>query len=394
MSVDPKTYLLTEKHKFGQWALVTGIIALAISIFGTIIDHSQFFHSYLVAFLFWTSIALGGLFFTMLNHVTNARWSIVLRRLMETAMIVLPILALFFIPLLFGLHDLYHWTHKDAIAHDVILQKKSAFLNTPFFIIRAVFYFGIWIILGRILYKNSLLQDKSGQESYIKRMRNLSAPGLILFAVTITFAAFDWLISLNPHWYSTIFGLYFFSGCFLSILAFLIILGNFLGRKGILSEVITKEHYHDLAKLLFGFIIFWGYMGFSQYFLIWYANIPEETIWYLVRWEGNWKFITLTIVIGHFLIPFVGLLIRAAKRNRVWLIFISAWIMIMHWIDIYWMVFPTFSPEGFYLSWMDLALFIGIGGIFLWYFWYRFSSNALVPIKDMRLPLSLEFKNN
>lgn len=393
MNYDSSTYRLTEGGKPGTWALIAGIAGLLISAIGFMMDTSQFYHSYLVAFLFWTSIVLGGLFFTMLNHITGARWSIVLRRITESVMLVLPLIAAFFIPLLFGLHDLYHWTHAEEVAHDHLLQEKAPYLNVTFFIIRAVLYFAVWIVLARILSRISLKQDAEAKESYIKRMRNLSAPGLLLFALTVTFAAFDWLMSLNPHWYSTIFGLYFFSGCFLAVLGFMVLLGNGLRSKGILSETITVEHYHDLAKLLFGFTIFWGYMGFSQYFLIWYANIPEETIWYLQRWEGSWKYITLIIVFGHFAIPFLGLMIRAAKRNMAWLSFISAWILLMHWIDLYWMVFPTHNPGMFHFSWMDLSLFIGIGGVFFWFFWRQFVKNPLVPVKDHRLAFSLEFKN-
>jgi hypothetical protein len=393
MSYDSSTYRLTESEKPGVWALIIGIAGLVLSALGLMTDKSQFFHSYLVAFLFWTSIALGALFFTMLNHLTNARWSIVLRRITESLMMVIPLLAVFFIPLIFGLHDLYHWTHAEEVAHDPILQEKSGYLNTGFFIARTVIYFIIWTLLARTLYRISLKQDIEAKESYIKRMRNLSAPGLLLFALTITFAAFDWLMSLNPHWYSTIFGLYFFAGCFLALLGFMVTFGNAMRSKGILSETISVDHYHDLAKLLFGFTIFWGYMGFSQYFLIWYANIPEETIWFLNRWEGSWKYITLVIVFGHFAVPFLGLLIRAAKRNLAWLTFISVWILIMHWIDLYWMVFPTHSPGTIQFSWMDLTLFIGVGGVFFWFFWRQFVKNPLVPVNDHRLSFSLEFKN-
>lgn len=394
MNYDSKSYLLTESGKTGRLSLLIGLIGLALSAIGFFTDTSQFFHSYLVAFLFWASLGLGGLFFTMLNHVTNAAWSIVLRRITESVMASLPILFILFIPLLFGIHDLYHWSHEEAVAHDPLLKSKSPYLNTGFFILRALLYFIVWILLARILYKKSLKQDHNPDQGIVNSMRTISAPGLLLFAITITFAAFDWLMSLNPHWYSTIFGLYFFSGCFLAILGFVIIFGNILRGKGVLDTSITIEHYHDLAKLLFGFIIFWGYMGFSQYFLIWYANIPEETVWYLNRWHGSWKYISLIIVLGHFLIPFLGLMTRAAKRNLAWLTLLSVWILIMHWIDLYWLVFPTHSPEGVQFSWMDLTLFVGIGGLFFWLFWRQFSAHPLVPVNDHRLPVSIEFKNN
>jgi hypothetical protein len=383
----------SQKKYFSKKVLVVGIIGILLAAFGFVINQKHFFHTYLVAYVFWATLMLGALFFTMLHHVSGAVWSIVLRRLLENIMSTVPILAILFIPIIFGMHDLYHWTHEEAVAGDALLQKKAAYLNTPFFVIRTVVYLSIWFLLSRLLFKTSLAQDSEFQPDQIKKMRKISAPGIVIFALTITFAAFDWLMSLDPHWYSTIFGLYIFAGSFLSVLAFLVIIATALRKKKVLSDIITIEHYHDLGKFLFGFTIFWGYMAFSQYFLIWYGNIPEETIWFRHRWEGTWKYITMVLVFGHFLIPFLMLMLRAVKRNLNLLRIISYWILFMHFLDLYWLVMPNLYEHGFHISWIDFATFLGLGGIFLWYFWSQYFSAALVPVNDPHLKDSINFVN-
>jgi hypothetical protein len=393
METKNQDYQISGTPFFQKPALIIGIAGIIASIAGYFIDHSQFFFSYLTAYTFWMTMTLGALFFTLLHHLTNADWSVVLRRILETVMMGLPVMAILFIPILFGLHDLYHWSHEDAVLADPILQKKSAYLNPLFFTIRVVLYFTIWILLARGLYKTSLAQDAGYQPEQTVKMRKISAPGMVLFALSITFAAFDWLMSLDAHWYSTIFGVYIFGGSLLAILTFMVIFSNLLRKKGLLGDTITIEHYHDLGKFLFAFTIFWGYIGFSQYFLIWYANIPEETIWYLHRWEGSWKIITMILVFGHFVIPFMALMPRFVKRNLGALTFIAIWILIMHWIDIFWLVMPSFSHHGAHFSWMDLTTTLGIGGIFFWYFLQKYYKHALVPVGDPRLEASIHMKN-
>lgn len=394
MKFENETYRITEAKGIGARTLSTGIVIILLSALGYFIDSAQFFFSYLVAFVFWVSVGLGALFFVMLSHLTGAVWSLVLRRITETVMMALPYLAVLFIPILFGMHDLYHWTHEEIVSQDSILIQKVGYLNIPFFIIRTALYFLAWYLIARKLYKTSLEQDGKPNSQQIQTMRKVSGPGMVVFALTTSFAAFDWLMSLDPHWYSTIFGLYFFAGGLLSSLAGLTIFGLYLRPKGILKDIITVEHYHDLAKLMFAFTIFWGYMAFSQYFLIWYANIPEETIFYHHRWTGSWKIFSLTLVFGHFLIPFLLLLSRTPKRNLAVLGFISVWLLLMHWIDLYWIILPVHHHHGIHLSWMDLTLFIGIGAYFMGIFWKYFSSNALVPAGDQNLNQSIGFSNN
>lgn len=390
MEFDSKTYRLSSVGNPGRNLLIIGIVALLLSLAGYFIDSGQFFHSYLVAFVFWCTVSLGGLFFVMIHYLTNATWSVVLRRLGENIMMLLPVMAVFAIPMLFGLGDLYHWSHADIVHADPLLEGKSAYLNIPFFIIRMVAYFAIWILLARYLYKLSLKQDVEHNDSLLRKAVKASAPGMILFALTITFFSFDLLMSLDSHWYSTIYGAYVFAGSFLSFLCFITLYIITLRKRGILADTITLEHFRDLGKLIFAFLIFWGYMAFSQYLLIWYGNIPEETVWFLHRWDGNWKIISLVLVFGHFVIPFFVLFPMEIKKNMPVMMVMSTWILIMHWIDIYWLVMPTLHPHGIYFSWMDLTTMIGIGGIFIWRFLRINYSRPLVPVNDPRLESSIK----
>lgn len=404
MKFDTTTFMITDKGSFGNRALIIGALGLLASAFGYFTDPGQFFYSYLTAFVFWVSLGLGALFFTMLHHLTSATWSVALRRVSESAMLVLPMMIVFFIPIAFGLHDLFSWSHEDLVATDHLLQLKEPYLNVTFFLIRTGIYFTVWFFLTRTLYRLSLKQDSSPSDSLYTRMRQVSAPGMVLFALTLTFAAFDWLMSLSPHWYSTIFGVYVFVGSLLAALAFMTLLALYLRSNGIMADKITVEHYHDLGKLLFAFMVFWAYIAFSQYFLIWYGNIPEETLWFHQRWEGSWKVVTLMIVFGHFCLPFLALITRAAKRNLKFLGVVAVWMLFIHWVDLYWIIMPNMGVHqaagaavvepGYHLSWMDLTTMVGIGGIFLWMFWGRFTAQPIAPINDRNLEASFNFMNS
>jgi hypothetical protein len=308
-------------------------------------------------------------------------------------MMTLPYMAALFIPALVGMHTLYHWSHPEAVMHDPLLLAKSGYLNPTFFTIRTVFFFGIWSLLAIKLHGLSLKQDKGDTQAIGDAMRRTSAWGMLLFAVTVTYAGYDWLMSLNPHWFSTIFGVYFFAGGLLSVIAFMTLVALALRRKGILAETITVEHYHDLGKLLFAFTVFWTYIGFSQYFLIWYGNVPEETVWYLARWEGSWKFVSMVILFGHFVLPFIALLFRFTKRTPTSLWIIASWILLMHWVDMYWLVYPTLLEKGASITWIEPATMLFVGGLFLWAFWGRFARNPLVPVNDPKLAGSINHVN-
>lgn len=393
MKMNEENFRLTDADNIARIALILGAIGLLLSVIGYFINSEQFFHSYLVALVFWVSIAVGGLFLAMLHHITGATWSVVIRRFYENTLSVLPYLFILFIPLLFGIHDLYQWSHKDVVAADPMLLRKSGYLNSGFFAIRTVLYFAVWILLGRSLFNDSIQQDIAKQPTFLIKSKKLSAPGVILYAITFTFASFDWLMSLDAHWYSTIFGVYVFGGSTLAVLAFITFVLLLLRNNGVLDKVVTVEHYHDLGKLLFTFCIFWAYIAFSQYFLIWYANIPEETIWFQHRWIGTWKIVSLVIAFGLFVIPFFSLMVRANKRNLAFLSVMSLWILLMHWFDIYWIVMPDLHHKGAHFSWMDVTTFLGVGGIFMWAFWRKLISSSLVPVNDPYLQKSIAIKN-
>ncbi len=392
-----ENFKLTGESKFGVIALGVGVAGVAASVAGLFIDHKTFYFAYLVAFMFWMAIALGGLFFTLIHHLVGAEWSIVIRRIPETLASAIPMMAILFIPIVLGMHDLYEWSHEEAVAHDELLKHKSAWLNPMWFTIRAYIYFGIWTFIAWTLYKASLDQD--GGKDVTEKMRSVSAPSMIVFALSITAAAFDWLMSLDPHWFSTIFGVYFFAGSWWTTLACVVLLSMYLRGKSKLGEVMTIEHYHDLGKLMFGFTVFWTYIAFSQFMLIWYGNIPEETIWYKHRWEHGWQYVSMFLFIGHFVLPFLVLIFRASKRSFTVMKIVASWFLLMEFVDLYWLIMPTFTivnPDahhGLHFSWQHLTTFVGIGGLFLWFVWNRLTSASIVPVGDPRIEASIHLKN-
>jgi hypothetical protein len=282
---------------------VVGLIGLgAAAVLATTTEHGRqdFFHSYLANFMYFLSLALGGLVFVLISHLTRAGWSVALRRIAEVlGWTVLPLSVLSLV-ILFGMHDLYEWTHTDVVAGDELLQHKQAWLNPTFFIVRVVFYFAVWIAMALFFLRKSEAQDTSGDSELTLQMEKIAAPSAIVYSLTVTFAAFDLIMSLYPHWYSTIFGVYYFSGCILGFFALTPVVIALIKRRGYLTRLITTEHAHDLGKLMFGFVVFWAYIAFSQYMLIWYGNLPEETVWYEARENGIWAYISLTLLFGHF----------------------------------------------------------------------------------------------
>ncbi len=356
-----------------------------------------FFHAYLTSYCYFLSISLGALFFVALQHVTRAGWSVTVRRLAEMLAANMPWLGLLFLPILVPIllenTSLYPWTDATAVAGDDLLRQKAVYLEPTFFAIRSVFYFAVWGLLARFFLQRSLSQDQSGDAALTLRMERLSPVALLLFAGTITFASFDWLMSLAPKWFSTIFGVYYFSGAAVAILAAIILLAMLLQATGRLTSSITIEHYHDLGKLLFAFVVFWGYIAFCQYMLIWYANVPEETHWYLVRQSGSWKWVSLILLFGHLLIPFFGLLPRKVKRRKALLGFWAVWLLVAHWIDLYWLVMPSLGLQGLPLGLIDAGCLVGIGGLYLAGVVLVAGNRPLVPLADPRLDEALAFEN-
>jgi hypothetical protein len=355
---------------------------------------TRFYASYLVSFVFFLSLALGALFFVLVQHVTRAGWSVAVRRLAEgIAPTVFFPMAFLALPVLYGLRTLYPWTDAAAVAADHLLHAKEPWLNVPFFLGRTVFYFGVWSGLAIWFHRKSTEQDRTGDPRLTQAMEKTSTAALIFFAFTVTFFAFDYLMSLTPHWYSTIFGVYFFAGCVLGFFALMSVLAFLVQRAGALRRAITTEHYHDLGKLVFAFTVFWAYIGFSQYMLMWYANLPEETIWYAARQTGSWTTMSLLLIFGHFLVPFLALMSRDVKRRKPLLLTGAVWMLAMQWADVYWLVMPAKSPGVVPLSFMDLAVFLGVGGLFFAAALRRLGAHALVAVKDPRLSESLGYES-
>lgn len=390
---DAANYRILDPASLVKRLLLIGTVGLLITGVGYFTDREQFFHSYLLAFTFWTVLGLGGLFFTLLHFLTGSVWSVIIRRIPQAVMSTLPWMVLFFLPILFGMKELYHWSDQEIMAHDALLAQKSGYLNTPFFIIRTLFFFAGWYLLARHVNRKAWAQDGGLVTNLYDVLRPAAAGGMFFFAFSISFASFDWLMSLDAHWYSTIFGVYIFSGGYLSIIAFIILFALFLRKNKILTKEITVEHYHDLGKLLFAFTVFWAYIAGSQYFLIWYANVPEETVWFLYRWQGSWKFASLFLILGHFIIPFLILLFRASKRNLKLLGILAGLILIMEMVDLYWVIMPNLHHEV-HVSWMDITSLIGIGGFFLAILWKSFTSRAVIPVKARNLQASINFINH
>jgi hypothetical protein len=379
-----------DRVRFGL--LIGGIGALGLSLLGLLSDVQQLLLSYLVAYMFFLSIALGALFFVMIHHLTKAGWSVSVRRLAEGLSTAFPLLAILFLPVVIGMHDLFHWTHADAVATDHLLQHKQGYLNTPFFLIRAALYFVVWIGLSRYFYKRSLAQDADGDVGKSAAMERMAAPGMLLFAVTVTFASFDWLMSLDPHWFSTIFGVYFFAGCAIGIFATLAIASVALVRSGVVSSsIIRGEQQHDLGKFLFAMVVFWAYIGFSQMMLYWYGNLPEETLWFHHRWHGGWKVLSIALIAFHFVLPFLMLIGRWAKRRGTWLVFMCVWMLLMHYADLYWLIMPVYQGEIGPKFGTALATLIGVGCLVLAWVASRMRDVPLVPLRDPRMHEALSY---
>ena len=366
--------------------------AVACAILGPA-NPKQFFFSWLVSFLFFLSLALGALFFVLIQYATQGGWAIVVRRIGETVFATIPVMAALFVPLLFGLHDLYSWSVPGAAEHDALLRWKAPFLNVPFFLIRAALYFGFWSFIALLYYRLSRGQDVTGDPRVSARLRRFAGPSIIVLALTQTFASIDWIVSLTPHWYSTMFGVYFFAGSFVGFIALLSVVAAAMRGAGLLETVITAEHLQDLGKFLFAFTAFWAYIAFSQFFLIWYANLPEETIWFKARLEGSWEIVSLLLMAGHFGVPFFYLMGRAVKRRGWTLAVGGTWLLAMHFVDIYWQVMPTLHPEGVRPSALDVAAFVAVGGCFVAAASWLMRQQALVPVRDPRLAESLAFEN-
>jgi hypothetical protein len=371
--------------EIGRWqqrALIVGVIFSLLLAVGGLLDRTQFFRSYLVAYLFWTGIALGSLAILLLQHLTGGAWGLVIRRVLEAATRTLPLMAALFIPIIVGAHQIYPWTHEEEMATPALKEKARLYLNLPFFSGRAALYFAIWLLLAYLLNKWSLEQDRTADPRFAKNMRQLSAPGLLLFFVTVTFASVDWAMSLNPDWFSTIYGLLFAIAWALSALALAIAIMSFLTNREPMSRIVRPNHFQDLGKLMLAFVMLWAYFAFSQFLIVWSGNLPEEIQWYLPRVRGGWGAIAISVVFFHFAFPFLLLLSASLKRNARKLVMLAGLILVMRFVDLFWMIVPEFRPTAFHVNPLDVVAPIAIGGLWFAAFSRQLVKRPLIPVND------------
>ncbi len=370
------------------WLLFSA--GLFLGVIGFFSDQHRALLNYLMAYMFILSIGIGALLLIALEYVGGADWSVPIRRVVEFLAAIIIFLPILVLPLIFNIHDIFHWAHKDIAAADEILKGKSPYLNETFFIIRVFAVLAIWGLFYFLLIRNSNTQDKTKDQLLTKKNIILSAIFIPFFAITITITAVDWLMSLEPHWFSTIFGVYFFSGSVVASLAAVTLFVVKLKENGYMHPELVDDHLFSLGALQFAFINFWAYIAFSQYLLIWYANLPEENFWFLHRWENGWQYLSILLIIAHFIVPYAALLSQPAKMDPKRLKFISIWILFAHFIDLYWLVMP--NVNGYYFSWIDIIVPLLAIGVIILIFNYRANKSNLVPIGDPKLQKGLDFR--
>jgi hypothetical protein len=382
----PSAELQQDIRQWRTRAAAVGVVGLALTVAGLfLVSPNQFYRSYLWSYVFFVGLAVGSLAWLMLQYLTGGAWGVVIRRPAEAAARTLPLVALLFVPIVIGIPNLYQWAHPNIVAADEMLRHKQPYLNVPFFLGRAAIYFLGWGFLAWFLNRWSMKEDVDGSTRAHSRMAAISGPGLVFWGFSITFMALDWVLSLDPHWYSTMFGLLFVAGQGLSSLAFLVTLLVLLSYRSPMSDVLTPRHLHDLGKLLLALVMVWAYFSFSQFLIIWAGNLPDEIPWYLERLKGGWQYVALLLVVGHFALPFALLLSRDLKRNFKLLASVAVFILFMRFVDIYWLVTPDFDKGAFHLSWLDFSAPIGIGGVWLAYFLYQLEKRSLLPINEPHL---------
>jgi hypothetical protein len=365
-------------------ALMVGGAALLLCLAGWFINPTQFFYSYLTGFLLWIGVALGSASLLMIHHLAGGDWGFVIRRCLEAGLRTVPLLFVLMLPLLLGLRELYVWARPEIVATDAILQHKAAYLNIPFFLARTALYFIIWGLFAHFLSKLSAEQDRTGEPGIKRRLEIISGPGLAVMGLTITFASVDWVMSLEPHWFSTLFGFVYMVGNVLTALALMICALAYLRDREPLKSLLKPSHFHDLGNLTMGFVILWAYMALSQYLIIWSGNLPEEITWYIDRTATGWVVVALILVVFHFAVPFLVLLSRQTKRSVRNLVRVAAFLLVMRLIDLLWQVAPSLHHQQFHVSWMDLLAPVGIGGLWLAFFIRGVREQPLLPLKDPR----------
>jgi len=385
-----KKELPASLSKLGIILFVVGTVFSLLAFF---IDQERAVFNYLVTYMMIVSIGLGSLFLIALEYIAGADWSTPIRRIPEFFAGLLPVLFVLVIPLLIFNHDLFHWAHEEAVAEDKILQGKAPYLNVTFFVIRTFVFIGLWSLFYWVMTRNSRKQDASKDQTLTKKNIRLGAIFIPVFALSLTFTAIDFMMSLEPHWFSTIFGVYFFSGIVVAALAAITFTVVKLKEKGYFSPWMNDDHLFSLGALLFAFINFWAYIAFSQFLLIWYADLPEETFWFLTRWNGGWVYFSIGLMVIHFLVPYFALLTQPSKMNPKRLKFIAVWLLFAHLFDLFWLIMPNMGSmkNGYFFSWIDLVFPIAGTGLVILVFTFAAKKANLIPIGDPKLKRGIDF---
>jgi hypothetical protein len=375
---------------FEKKAGIAGVVGLLFCCIAFIFDRNRLFQSYLFAFTYWSGFAIGGLGVLLLNNVVGGRWGVTARQLLIAAMRTLPLSLLLFLPLIIGMSEIYPWARPELVKNSAFLQHKQGYLNLPFFLLRLVLYFGVWLFWGLRVNRMADRQDATGDVTLKERMRAFSAPGLLIFVVTASFAYIDWILSTDVQFYSTIYGAMILIGDVLQTFALTILVLIFASGEDRFNGRINSQVLHDLGNLMFAFTIFWAYLSASQLIIVWPANLPQEIGWYLVRVRGGWKVLAVAVAMVMFVVPFLALLSQTRKRDPKRLVRVAIWILLARVVETFWIVEPTFRTKGFALYWTDFAAFVGIGGIWLYVYLGQLRRRPLLPLRDPRVapPLS------
>ena len=373
----------------GAKGLIVGALAAAGTVAGAFVDTPQFFRSYLVAWLLCFGVASGCLGLLLLHHLSGGVWGLMIRRSMEAGARTLPVVGLFVLPLLFGLGHLFAWADHAKVEADHLLHHKAPYLNPAFFIGRTLFAIALFSFFAYRLSGYSARQDRDGDAGKAVSMRRLSAVGLLLFVIVSSFLAFDWLMSLDAHYFSSLYGAIFLTGQALSGLTFLILMTRFLAQRAPMAEVYSKKNFHDYGKLLFAFVMFFTYLGISQYIITYQGNLPEEVVWYQERFHGGWGYVAAGLLVFHFFFPFLILLSRSVKKNAKALAAVAGFVLFMRWVDLIWQSRPSLVPEGFALHWLDVVAPIAVGGLWLFVYARELARRPLLPVNDPYLKEAL-----
>ena len=387
-SYNPSAELLQDVSRWQTTALTGGLVLLAVSIIGAYFNPNEFFQSYLLGFLIWLGLALGSMALVMLQYLTGGAWGVVTRRPLESASKTLPLLAVLFIPVLLAIPRLYNWSHADRAAADPIMAHRAPYMNVTFFVVRAIIYFGIWILFAYFLNKWSRREDEVGDQHV--PLGRLAAPGLIVYVFTITFAAIDWAESLQDHWYSTMWGFLFVASQGISAVCLGILCMTVLSRREPLSRAVTPRHFHDLGKLLLMFVMLWAYFAFAQLLIVWSGNLPDEISFFLPRISTSWGWIGGALIVFQFFVPFLLLLSRPLKRNAILLSIVVGLLLCMRWVDLFWIVMPDFYTSGLHFHWLNLSVPLALGGIWVAVFLRHLKRSPLLPLGAPNLEAAIQ----